>query len=612
MTASDIKVILDRFGGSGYLTIRDILFNKKKVEIEVVDSSKQKKVIIPPTQVKKEWYKVESARKKVLAEVGITDKEQIIQLVKYIDDKYKTIELEKKKPEIKPEYDTETKEKAMELLKDPAWFHKLGQVFEKGMLIKKINKERWILGEKYKTRLLPSLIFESRIGKITNTTLAGTPATGKEVLARMSITLTNTKAIERSRVTGGAMEQSEKIKNCDLIYLREDENVHGEKARQRRGMRGDDGGLETERLKKDAETEEYSSELMNMPGKSFLTTTNDVSRERALASDTTYLEMDDTEELNKEVMHSKLKSREPKFKKKVTNEENIKIWQCAFDMLVENYDGREITIPNFSKLLPLFNTNLTDYRRMPDIIADFIDSIVVQRTFQKPENKKYEADMIDLFMALRIGEELFKRSERGVTENQKTIIEEMRIKVTEESSNGETVELPELSLDIELSTSEIVKLTGLDQPTVNSECNNLTECGILSKIPGSRGRGHENRFKLLKNVLENKEINSLFLEDVELENKVNTLFNKINKINPKNVYIYLFHNVLPPSAENALENKELIKHNNKREIFSNVGSSSTHTLIDPITGIDILTCFDNDGNFSINKKEGISAAEQKK
>jgi len=52
----------------------------------------------------------------------------------------------------------ETLQRACELLKDPAFFYKLGKVFEQGFIVPKINKPRFVLGEERNKRLLGLLL----------------------------------------------------------------------------------------------------------------------------------------------------------------------------------------------------------------------------------------------------------------------------------------------------------------------------------------------------------------------------------------------------------------------------------------------------------------------
>lgn len=54
--------------------------------------------------------------------------------------------------------DTETRDRALELLRDPALFFKLSKVFEFGFLVPKINRVRFVVGEERNKRVAPILI----------------------------------------------------------------------------------------------------------------------------------------------------------------------------------------------------------------------------------------------------------------------------------------------------------------------------------------------------------------------------------------------------------------------------------------------------------------------
>jgi len=77
-------------------------------------------------------------------------------------------------------------EKAWKLLRDPAFFYKLGKVFEQGFLVPRINKPRFIIGEERNKRLLgPLLIGASKLNMTSIIKLLGDPGTVKDTMLRM-------------------------------------------------------------------------------------------------------------------------------------------------------------------------------------------------------------------------------------------------------------------------------------------------------------------------------------------------------------------------------------------------------------------------------------------
>ena len=78
-------------------------------------------------------------------------------------------------------------QRARELLKDPAFFYKLGKVFEQGFIVPKINKPRFVLGEERNKRLLGLLLIgAAKLGMTSLVKLLGEPGTAKHTIYVLS------------------------------------------------------------------------------------------------------------------------------------------------------------------------------------------------------------------------------------------------------------------------------------------------------------------------------------------------------------------------------------------------------------------------------------------
>lgn len=130
-------------------------------------------------------------------------------------------------------FNEETQQKARELLRDPAFFFKLGRVFERGFIIPKVNKPRFILGEERNKRLLgPLMIGAAKLGMTSLIRVIGDPGTAKDTMVRMWLEIMPIKYLERSYLTAAAVRYSSNVKDADLLYIPDTPEMHGESARQ--------------------------------------------------------------------------------------------------------------------------------------------------------------------------------------------------------------------------------------------------------------------------------------------------------------------------------------------------------------------------------------------
>lgn len=301
------------------------------------------------------------------------------------------------------DFDEETRVKARALLRDPAFFYKLGKVLEWGFVVPKLDKPRFVIGEERNKRLLGPLMIGAARRLTTIVKVKGGIGTAKDSMIRLWWELLKKclRCIERSYMTAASMRYSTELQEADLLYLPDTPNIKGESGRHLRFMRADDGGLMSEYAHMDRETGEMVTKSVCVPVKGVVTSSNAVTGDPALESGMWILETDSSEELTRKVKKEKLKLRAGK--RKLFPEEELEVWKCAFHILLSDTDDPLPSIPYATSLLPILDSSRSASRRDPDKLCDLISLIAWMRRYQKPTEKRGEADLVDLFFALQLG-----------------------------------------------------------------------------------------------------------------------------------------------------------------------------------------------------------------
>ena len=329
----------------------------------------------------------------------------LLVIEKHVEEFKREEKAEKGKEEEKEEFSPEIRRKAMDLLVDPAFFFKLGKVFEYGFHVQRIDKDRFVIGEERNKRLLgPLLIGASKLGMTSIIKLLGDPGTAKDTMVRMWLQLLNpgVKHIERSYMTAAALRYSSDLQEADLIYIPDSPELKGETGRHLRFMRADDGGLISEYAMRDLETGEMITKTVKLPVKGIVTTSNAVTADTALESGMWTLQTNGSRELTLKVQLEKLRLHAGK--RVLFPEDELEVWRCAFHILLNEDLPDEIPrVPYAEQLIYLLSMERTEARRDPDKLCNLIELIAWMRRFQKPREKWGEADLIDLYIALQIG-----------------------------------------------------------------------------------------------------------------------------------------------------------------------------------------------------------------
>jgi predicted transcriptional regulator len=350
---------------------------------------------------------------------------------------------EKPKPKANKEsekdrFSKETTIKAWELLRDPSFFFKLGDVFEKGFIVPKINKPRFVLGEERNKRLLgPLIIGAAKLGMTSIIRVIGTPGTAKDTMVRMCLELSHLSYIERSYLTAAAIRYSQNIQDADLLYIPDTPRMQGEAGRQMLFMRSDDGGLISEYATRDTETGEMTTKTVTLPIKGVVTTSNEVIAGAALTSGMWTLTTNADLELTEKVKEEKLKLRARE--RGLLPDAELDIWRCAFKLLLtEELPENNVIIPYAKELISIIGSERSESRRDPDKLCDLIALIAWMRRFQKPEEERDVADFADLYIALQIGLDAIRETMSGLSEKETQILEAL-IKLCHGSVQGVSI-----------------------------------------------------------------------------------------------------------------------------------------------------------------------------
>jgi len=327
-------------------------------------------------------------------------------IIGLIQDNAEELQIKKPKQPLSDEnadFDENIVEKAWNLLRDPAFFYKLGKVFEQGFIIPRINKARFIIGEERNKRLLgPLLIGASKLNMTSIIKLLGDPGTVKDTMLRMWLKLLPIKTIERSYITAASLRYSDEMKNAELIYIPDSPELRGEMDRHMRFMRADDGGLISEYATRDNETGEMTTKTVRLPVKGVATTSNAITSDTALESGMWTLRTNGSNTLTRQVKQEKLKFRAGN--RRLFPQEELKVWICAFNLLLtEELPEHLPKIPFAEKLITILESERSESRRDPDKFCDLISLIAWIRRFQKPADRQDQADILDLYFALQIG-----------------------------------------------------------------------------------------------------------------------------------------------------------------------------------------------------------------
>jgi len=390
--------------------------------------------------------------------------------------------------EEKVSFDEETVYRAWQLVKNPLFFWKLGKVFDYGLLVPKLNKIRFVLGEDRNKRLVgPLLVGAAKLNMASITKLLGESGTAKDTIIRMWLVLLPTiKAIERSYFTAAALRYSQSMKNADLLYIPDSPELRGEMGRQLRFMRADDGGLMSEYATKDNETGEMTTKLVELPIKAVVTTSNSITGDPALESGMWTLSTNGSKELTDGVKREKLKLRAGN--KTVFPLDELEVWKCAFHILLTEEVPESLPrVPFAESLFEMLESDRSTSRRDPDKLCDLISLIAWFRRFQKEPEERDKADFVDLYTALQIGLDAIMQTMSDLDSKETQVFESVKTGTIGEGS---------LNVTIRYVTDE----TKIPYGTTRRYLEKLVDKGFLNKDK----EGNKNVYSILEKNTEKK------------------------------------------------------------------------------------------------------------
>lgn len=414
--------------------------------------------------------------------------ERIVTILQYKEGDFFSPDKKKEdKTEKPPEFSEKVKVRAEEILRDPAFFYKLGRVFEKGFLIPKLDQVRFIIGEHRTKRLLgPLLIGAARLNTTTILKLYGSGATAKDTLVRMWLTLLDPalKHIERSHITPGAFRYSDNLKLTDILYIPDSPELQGELGRSVRFMRADDGGFETEYTIKDPDTGEFTTKIVKMPIKGIITTSNELTTDLPLKSGMLEIKTDDSKWLSCKVIEHQclqIAGTRPTFPP-----EELEAWRCAFYILSSEKTEKTLSrmIIPYAVTWPKFldGKRSTD-RRSAQKLRDVVEVVAWTRRFQKPEDQRNIADFVDYYTAFQLGFEILVENLGNMSDKEFAILKIV----------GAGIEANE-----PVTVKYVSEQTNIPQKTCYKYLELLLEKGLLSKDK----EGYKNVYRFMGEAAE--------------------------------------------------------------------------------------------------------------
>jgi len=402
---------------------------------------------------------------------------------------------EKEKVEEKKEYSEEIKQKAWTLVNNPAFFFDFGEDLRKGMFMPGIKKVRYVLGEEETKRHLAVNIAAAMMDQDTINFVFGGYATVKDTMVKMIFQLTGARYVRRGYLTAAGFRYSKE--DVDVLYLPE-ADLSGEKGRQMRFMRSDDGGFEFEYAYKSKETGLMETETQKVGIRTIVITTNDVTFDGALESGGWLFQTDDSHELTEKVIPEKL--RDYAEKREILSEEEIEVWNSSFDILTRSDDIPDfVRIPYALNLLTLFDLKRSESRRSPEKVCELIQKIAILRRYQKPPEYRDAADIVDLFVAMRIGKAAISETVSELTVKEHDVYD--IVKKLESKNKAEYIQA-DLEDRGKISDGVTVKQISMELPFPSDTCyrlaKSITDKGYFAKSK----RGKENEY-FIKSELTN-------------------------------------------------------------------------------------------------------------
>jgi hypothetical protein len=362
--------------------------------------------------------------------------------------------------------DPDLRNQALEILQNAAFFYMMAEPFRKGIYIPELHKTRFVIGEDELVRLLGVFAIGAVYCKETPIIIVqGDGGTDKDglVLAWLEL-LVDVKAEMRSMVTAASFRYSPNLSSIDLLYVSDVQKIEGDFARELRHGRGDDLGNKSEYALKDPENNTMTTECVSIPKYAKVFTTNEVPKDTPLLSGCWLVRSDNSVNLTKQVQESILRRAENNFQQCTGRE--IELWRYVFHiMCTEELLEKPIVVPWARLLQVVLSANKSERRRDPDKLLGLIRTVAWMRRFQKPTERRGEADAIDLVTALRIGSTVLAETMSGLDKTKRKILHTVR---NEQNTNGRG-----------MTTREIATSVGVDQKTASNRCGELISEGYL-------------------------------------------------------------------------------------------------------------------------------------
>jgi hypothetical protein len=168
-----------------------------------------------------------------------------------------------------------------------------------------------------------------------------------------------------------------------------------------------------------------TTKVVTLPVKGVVTTSNTIVAGAALLSGMWTLNTNADLELTRQVKEQKLKLRAGR--RPLLPEETLKVWQCAFQILLQEEAPATVKVPYADRLISILEGERSESRRDPDRLCDLVALIAWMRRLQKKKELWAEADVGDLFIALQIGLDAISQTIAELNEKEEKVYQAIPI-----------------------------------------------------------------------------------------------------------------------------------------------------------------------------------------
>jgi DNA-binding transcriptional ArsR family regulator len=437
---------------------------KGRYKIALVDENQQ--LLHAEELVGHFWLKpnvLKQLAKRLAQFVGMEAKEageSVEKIAKRIEELGPKCLVGEKKAEHMEEVDPAILEKAKEFLKSPDILYQIKKVLDEGFIV---DRYRAIIGEDHKKLLTYLIALSAKTEWPQNEWVTGDSGLGKTNLVKTVLGLfPRGYAKERAYLTSGGLRYGEQ--KYLVLYLKEFRKSIEQDVRL---FSKEDGGYAFEIAIQNPETGEWTTQIEEIPAKTFITTSAESLPGPQLLRRVWLVSVDDTPDLTKEINKRKAEYREGKIAP--VDSEKIEYLKKVVEIL----DPKPVVIPYASLLTDLAPWDRTSLDNLFDMISIIANLYQFQR--EVDEKGRIIATLADLYMAISISWPMLKQTLVKLPDRLKKCLEVLK----------ELSKSPVKGLE-GVTAKELARATGKAQSTIRGYLEDLVNLGYVYEDTSQR------------------------------------------------------------------------------------------------------------------------------